>query len=328
MVTDQNSGMRGELPVTVKVINSGEDNEPGRVRIQNRQPEVGVELVAELTDPDNPGNNVKWQWYRKATPTTNQGEACTERDPFAEEASPPPFRYFLDPVNLADDSAWQMIPGANGNGKIAKYTPDYKAAGASVEHAEPTLDMPTETWTGGDIGVTLTTDETGSPPYPKPEYSNWVEPKCLRVAFTYEDAVDRTFQQTDPDANDGVNQVHEGAFVGSEMSVKRHDLKNKKPLFHEIADVPAGGPDTDKFAVTYTVEKPENADAASGLPTTAGSQSLAFHTMLEVLHAVDVANPTGTTNDEDDSDDAATNPAGAGLGNDDADRLTLLPERR
>ena len=54
VVTDQNSGLRDELPVTVKVINSGEDNEPGKVRILNRQPEVGVELVAELTDPDKP----------------------------------------------------------------------------------------------------------------------------------------------------------------------------------------------------------------------------------------------------------------------------------
>ena len=50
--------------MTVKVINSGEDNEPGKVRILNRQPEIGVELVAELTDPDKPITNVKWQWYR------------------------------------------------------------------------------------------------------------------------------------------------------------------------------------------------------------------------------------------------------------------------
>ena len=64
VVTDANSGLQDKLPVTVKVLNSGEDNEPGKVRILNRQPEIGVELVAELTDPDKPIKNVKWQWYR------------------------------------------------------------------------------------------------------------------------------------------------------------------------------------------------------------------------------------------------------------------------
>ena len=108
VVTDQNSGLRDELPVTVKVINSGEDNEPGKVRILNRQPEVGVELVAELTDPDKPITNVKWQWYRADDASTGepvsgqdvgQGVACEDRDPFEGddlEVDPPPFRYFLD----------------------------------------------------------------------------------------------------------------------------------------------------------------------------------------------------------------------------------------
>ena len=96
VVTDQNSGMRDELPVTVKVINSGEDNEPGRVSILNRQPEIGVELVAELTDPDTPVSNVRWQWYRAVTVSSTRKERCAlTRDPFAE-TSPPPFRYFLD----------------------------------------------------------------------------------------------------------------------------------------------------------------------------------------------------------------------------------------
>ena len=36
--------------------------------------------------------------------------------------------------------------------------------------------------------------------------------------------------------SDGVNQTLEGAFVGSENSVKRHDLNNNKPLFREIED--------------------------------------------------------------------------------------------
>ena len=69
VVTDANSGLQDKLPVTVKVINSGEDNEPGKVRILNRQPEIGIELVADLTDPDT-AKNVKWQWYRAVEAST------------------------------------------------------------------------------------------------------------------------------------------------------------------------------------------------------------------------------------------------------------------
>ena len=81
VVTDQNSGLRDELPVTVKVINSGEDNEPGKVRILNRQPEVGVELVAELTDPDKPIKNVKWEWYRAVIASTQELKEKDVRGP-------------------------------------------------------------------------------------------------------------------------------------------------------------------------------------------------------------------------------------------------------
>ena len=55
---------RDELPVTVKVINSVEDNKPGEVKFSNRVPEVGIALKAEFSDPDTPTRELKWQWYR------------------------------------------------------------------------------------------------------------------------------------------------------------------------------------------------------------------------------------------------------------------------
>ena len=143
VVTDANSGMADKLPVTVKVINSGEDNEPGKVRILNRQPEIGIELVAELTDPDKPITNVKWQWYRAVLASTEdtddedvvdsagQGEVCTSRDPFddtddTDDTNPyHGFRYFLDPQDPLANTVWTAIPGADGNGTVAKYTPDF-----------------------------------------------------------------------------------------------------------------------------------------------------------------------------------------------------------
>ena len=122
-------------------------------------------------------------------------------------------------------------------------------------------------------------------------------------------------RQADLDLTDGVNQTLEGAFVGSERSVKRHDLNNNKPLFREIAD--AGGPAADTTALTYTVDE-SGGRLAQGHRNT---PPLAFDTALEVLPAQDVAeaDPDGTDNDEDDS---AIYPCG--LGN---DRLTYSLER-
>ena len=326
VVTDQNSGKSAKLPVTVKVINSGEDNEPGRVSILNRQPEIGVELVAELTDMDTPLTNVRWQWYRAvATTPAEQGAACPSADPFAE-TSPPPFRYFLDTardvngivggngttVGTPGTEGWQAIPGASGTGAKAKYTPDYDGPGATVVRDTTTdPDMPTAVWSGGDIGVTVTTNTTATPH--TVTYSAWTAPKCLRVAFEYDDAVDRTYQQADPDANDGVNQALEGAFVGSENSVKRHDLNNNKPLFREIEDDAGGGPAADTIALTYTVEKAENV---------IGTNDAVFSTTLEVLPAEDIADVSGTYGDEDTDEDDSTGNA-TGLGN---DRLTYSLE--
>ena len=65
VVTDS-VGNTDELPVTVKVINSTEDNKPGKVTLSNRVPEVNVPLKAELTDPDTAKAPISWQWYRAA----------------------------------------------------------------------------------------------------------------------------------------------------------------------------------------------------------------------------------------------------------------------
>ena len=55
---------RDELPVTVKVINSTEDNEPGEVKFSNRVPEVATPLTATHEDEDGPSTELEWQWYR------------------------------------------------------------------------------------------------------------------------------------------------------------------------------------------------------------------------------------------------------------------------
>ena len=54
VVTDSTLVNRDELDVTVKVIDSTEDNQPGEVFLSNRQPEGASLLEASLEDPDKP----------------------------------------------------------------------------------------------------------------------------------------------------------------------------------------------------------------------------------------------------------------------------------
>ena len=77
VVTDAD-GNTDEHDVTVSVTNVEED---GTVRISTLQPRVGVELSADLTDPDGDINGLMWQWYDgafdSANPETNAIEDAT-----------------------------------------------------------------------------------------------------------------------------------------------------------------------------------------------------------------------------------------------------------
>ena len=90
-----------------------------------------------------------------------------------------------------------------------------------------------ETWTGGDIGLEITTDPTTG------EVSReWENPKCLRAAFTYRDDVDRTHTNADPDATDDLDVTLEGTFMGSEYPVKPIDEENDTPVFQTLMATP------------------------------------------------------------------------------------------
>ena len=78
LVVTDSVDLTNEYDVTVKVINSTDDNLPGKVTILNRQPEVARALTATFKDPDKPISELKWQWYRSTAnvsppPTTGIG---------------------------------------------------------------------------------------------------------------------------------------------------------------------------------------------------------------------------------------------------------------
>ena len=219
---------RDDLPVTLKVLNSTDDNQPGTVKLSNRVPEVATELSAAFADGDAPVTEMKWQWYRSTdTPTGHVEDTdrvrCVEYDP--HEAADPAnaVRFFI-----ADAPAgWEAIDGATS----AKYTPGFDEDSGGTHSVTTEGDSTTdrvEQWTGGDITVVITTDaETG-------EVSRtWSEPRCLRAAVTYRDDVDRTHSGAD-DRSTTVDETLEGTFIGSEYPVKPIDEENDKPEFQDV----------------------------------------------------------------------------------------------
>ena len=282
LVVTDSVGETGEYPVTVKVINSTDDNKPGKVTILNRVPEVAIPLTATFKDPDKPTRELKWQWHRSvATDDTYPDEKCPGNMPVPVGETlgtgESRHRYFIDtaPGLTGGDVAWQAIPGATS----ATYTPGYDedSGGTSVVTDVPATR--TVVWTGGDVDVTITTTKATDEQPESTAYA-WTSFRCLRAAVTYRDDIDRTHRgQDNPDT--AVDETLEGTFIGSEYPVKRIDEENDAPVFTE------GGTDSGAAVSTYTAERRENAAGAT-------------------LRITEAFAATDVMTDEDDDD---TNPA-------------------
>ena len=190
--------LKDELPVTVKVLNSTDDNQPGMVSFSNRQPEVAIALKAEFEDPDTPVTQLKWQWYRAQAIPADPVDECAGRTPTDEQ-----HRGFVadtteaavgtgdDQVQVEqitiDGTAWTKIDGATS----PTYTPEANDNDALT-----------------DVG------------------------RCLRATVTYRDNVDRTHSAANNAATD-VDETLEGTFGGAEQPVKAIDERNQAPVFKE-----------------------------------------------------------------------------------------------
>ena len=109
VVTD-NTGLKDALGVTVKVLNSTDDNEAGTVSFSNRVPEVATAITATHNDTDGGVRELKWQWYRSEADTIYPA-ACPD------SAHTP--RYFLEETPATIATAWTAIAGATSR----SYTP-------------------------------------------------------------------------------------------------------------------------------------------------------------------------------------------------------------
>ena len=245
LVVTDSVGQRGEYDVTVKVINSTDDNKPGKVTILNRHPEVATALQAEFMDPDRPTNGtVNWQWYRSILSSNDETRPCVAYDPHTDPATAAEaVRYFID---SSDQTVWEMISGATKD----TYTPGYDQDSGGIGSSD------TETpeivvWTGGDIGVTVTTTNGVE------VYTAWTAPQCLRATVTYRDGVDRTHSDQDSNPNDAVDETLEATFKGSEFPVKRIDEQNNAPVFTDT------GSSTGNVVSRYTALRGEDATHTS-----------------------------------------------------------------
>ena len=322
VVTDVTSGKMDKLDVTVKVIDSYEDNEPGKVNILNRQPEIATALVAELSDPDGGVTGARWQWYRR-TETTPFTTPCAGNNPFAaDDDDDHTFRHFVADTNdqgIIPDAGeaaigWQKINGATQR----TYTPHYDdRVGGTVTYQEggDSIDSPpqppavhSEIWINGDIGVTVTKTPISGGGYTL-AYSSWNAPKCLRATVTYQDgAKDRTYRGND-NTDTIVNETVEGTFMGSEWSVKQIDEENDRPVFTDNGIDEGDAANSGNKVSVYRAEIPENAVAVGADntdPTTIAATDLLIN---EAFPATDPM--------AGEDDDTVAAPPGPGL-----DRLT------
>ena len=290
LVVTDSVGATGEYPVTVKVINSTDDNKPGTVKILNRVPEVAIPLKASFSDPDGGVRELKWQWYRSvATSSANDITEC----PTGTDGP----RYFIDDFPTTDPATWVAIPGATSD----TYTPGYdEDSGGSSNVTTDSETQRVVTWMGGDVDVTITTTKATETQPESTAYA-WENFKCLRAAVTYRDGIDRTHtEQDNPDT--GVDETLETAFVGSEHYVKRIDERNDAPVFTE------DGTATSPAVSSYTAERREDAVGAT-------------LDITEAFAATDVPtdeddDPNNPANSPTDEDPNVRNSLGPGPGDD------------
>ena len=196
VVTDSTLVNRDELDVTVKVINSTEDNRPGKVLISNRQPEGASKLTATLKDSDLPIKNLAWQWYRSDSGAEDSPATCGAVSVSANEFTPATgLGTVTDDVFAPDLTAWTLIAMATS----ATYTPK---------------------WDEADTGPK---DDAGKCLMARATYTDW-------------DAADPTMEDDPETADVDESREHEKAYGVSEHPVLVEDKDNPEPQFRVNPD--------------------------------------------------------------------------------------------
>ena len=166
-----------------------------------------------------------------------------------------------------------LEPREQGSTRTTRPGYDARVGGRELgpgDNGVDTLDN-TVQWVGGDIDLVITTtaaDTAQTPPTREFKTYAWTNPKCLRVAFMYEDAVDPTNSQPDDLDTAAVDETLEGAYKGSEFPVKRPDDENDAPVFT------TDGTEGALVVSRYTATRMENAPVYTNDDTASDSRRI------------------------------------------------------
>ena len=125
------AGATDRITVT---INVNDVDEPGTVSLSWRQPQVGTELTATLTDPDGDISGITWQWAKSnsgsktANYTDISGETASTYTPVAADVG----KYLRATASYTD---------GEGSGKSAEATSYQPARAVPSDNQAPVFDM-------------------------------------------------------------------------------------------------------------------------------------------------------------------------------------------
>ena len=90
------------LDVTIEVVDT---EDPGEVSLSQRQPQVGREVSAILSDPDGGVRIIRWEWQRSGTTVDSNGAPSAEclEDPDTD-------------IRVVAEGSWTTIAGGVGGG--------------------------------------------------------------------------------------------------------------------------------------------------------------------------------------------------------------------
>lgn len=305
IVASDSTELMDKLPVTVKVLNSTDDNKPGKVEFSNRQPEVATALTATFEDPDAPVTQLQWQWYRAQATSTGE---CAGRTPTGTE-----HRGFIQDTTVATvggeeveqmtigGATWTKIAGATSAtytpmanaeaeltdvGRCLRATVTYKDSvdrtHSEADDATTDVDETLEgTFAGAEQPVKIIDERNQAPVFKESDYGS------ARVSVYRAEVAENSAATEITEVNAAVDvYMFDDGDAGTTDDSVEDDTAN------DLLTYSLSGRDAGSFSIVGTVDNPTPADAADdGTLTFKGGAN--FEVKREYRVRVTATDPSG-----------------------------------